>query len=58
MSERPQFDDPEIEAMATVIEALEPFDDTIRNRILWYMKERSRGKAQVPTTPPRSETSG
>lgn len=48
MAERPQFDDPEIEAMAQVIEALEPFDATVCYRILDYVRERSR-RESVPT---------
>lgn len=46
MGERPPFEDPELEAMAQVIEALEPFDKTVCDRILAYVKERRQRMCQ------------
>jgi hypothetical protein len=40
MAERPQYEDPEIEALATVRDALEPFNITVRGRILRYAMDR------------------
>lgn len=54
MAERSPFNDPEIEAMAQILEALEPFDTTVRRRILGYVTERLR-REPVPTPPGLTE---
>lgn len=55
MAERLPFDDPEIEALARVLEAMEPFDATSRGRILRYAMDRLHHESLKAETPATTE---
>lgn len=55
MAERPKFNDPEIEAMAQVLEAMEPFNITVRGRILRYAMDRLHHESLEAETPATTE---